>query len=31
MNTFSSLNPEINNEEIDGENKYRNVKKKLED
>ena len=29
MNTFSSLNPEINDEEIDGEKKYRNVKKKI--
>ena len=29
MNIFSSLNPEINDEEIDGEKKYRNVKKKI--
>ena len=29
MNKFSSLKPEINDEEIDGENKYRNVKKKI--
>ena len=29
MNIFSSINPEINDEEIDGEKKYRNVKKKI--
>lgn len=29
MNKFSFLNPEINDEEIDGEKKYRNVKKKI--
>ena len=29
MNTFSSLNPETNNEEIDGEKEYRKVKKKI--
>ena len=29
MNTFSSLNPEINDEEIDGEKEYRKVKKKI--
>lgn len=29
MNTFSFLNPEINDEEIDGETEYRSVKKKI--
>jgi hypothetical protein len=29
MNIFSSLNPEINDEEIDGEKEYRKVKKKI--
>ena len=29
MNTFSSIKPEINDEEINGEKKYRNIKKKI--